>query len=164
MDRFGPDHLFKTYLALDGDDLWLIGTGDPACGDTNIEKKYGRKTTSMLDDWADALKKRGVTQIKGNLYFYDGTFEDQRVEPSWGRSELIEWYAAPVSGLNFNDNCIDVTAIPTMEGKPATLQVVPPATGNKINNDTMTGVAKASEKPLISAAIRMKMSLSFAAE
>src|SRR5256886_12469482 len=29
LDRFGPDRKFKTYLAMDGDDLWLIGTGDP---------------------------------------------------------------------------------------------------------------------------------------
>jgi hypothetical protein len=32
LDRFGPEHRFKTYLAIDGDDLWIIGTGDPATG------------------------------------------------------------------------------------------------------------------------------------
>ena len=67
LDRLGPDHLFKTYLAMDGDDLWLIGTGDPGCGDAKIEAKYGRTTTSMLDDWSAALKARGITQIKGTF-------------------------------------------------------------------------------------------------
>src|SRR4051812_9806331 len=38
MDRFGPNHTFKTYLAMDGDDLWIIGTGDPAIGDHAIAK------------------------------------------------------------------------------------------------------------------------------
>ena len=66
LDRFGPDRKFTTYLAMDGDDLWLIGTGDPGCGDEKIAAKYGGTTTTMLDEWADALKSRGVTHIKGN--------------------------------------------------------------------------------------------------
>src|SRR4051794_24264959 len=75
LDRLGPDHVFKTYLAMDVDDLWLIGTGDPACGDSRLEQKYGRKTISMLDDWSEALKARGISQIKGKLCFYDGAFD-----------------------------------------------------------------------------------------
>src|SRR4051812_27954582 len=117
LDRLGPDHVFKTYLAMDGDDLWLIGTGDPACGDSKIEAQDGRKTTSMLDDFSEALTKRGVTQIKGKLFFYDGAFEAQTVSPGWSKGYLTDWYATPVSGLNFNDNCIDVTVFPIEENK-----------------------------------------------
>src|SRR4051794_24727231 len=80
LDRLGASHVFKTYLAMDGDDLWLIGTGDPACGDAKIEAQYGRTTASMLDDFADALKAKGLTNIKGNLYFYDGAFDTELVE------------------------------------------------------------------------------------
>src|SRR5688572_10896364 len=29
LDFLGPDHRFRTFLALDGHDLWVIGTGDP---------------------------------------------------------------------------------------------------------------------------------------
>src|SRR5581483_9477130 len=116
LDRLGPDHVFKTFLAMNDDDLWLIGTGDPACGDSKIEAKYSRTTMSMLDDWAAALKAHGITNIKGNLYFYDGAFDSELTEQSWSRSFLTDWYAAPVSGLNFNDNCIDVTANPTNPG------------------------------------------------
>src|SRR5689334_18819297 len=32
LDHFGPRHTFKTWLGLDGDDLWLIGSGDPGYG------------------------------------------------------------------------------------------------------------------------------------
>jgi len=145
VDRFGPDHVFKTYLAMDEDDLWLIGTGDPSCGDAKIEAKYGRKTTSMLDDWADALKKRGITQIKGKLLFYDGTFDTELVEHSWSKSFLTDWYAAPVSGLNFNDNSVDITAIPTNPGDPVKLEVVPPTEGNKIVNNATTAEDGAKE-------------------
>src|SRR5262245_46009924 len=66
LDRFGPDHKFKTYLAIGGDDLWLIGTGDPGCGDDKIAAKYGGNTTTMLDEFSAALKARGITHIKGN--------------------------------------------------------------------------------------------------
>jgi hypothetical protein len=112
LDRFGPDHEVKTYLAVDGDDLWLIGTGDPATGDPALAKKRNEKPTAMLDRWAAALKARGVTAVKGNLYYYDGAFEDVGVHPTWSRSYLTDWYAAPVAGLNFNDNCVDVTVRP----------------------------------------------------
>src|SRR5438094_1178002 len=86
LDCFGPDHVFKTYLALDGDDLWLIGTGDPACGDSVIAKSYNQKTVTMLDQWADALEKRGIRHIRGHLYYYDGAIESLQVHPSWSRS------------------------------------------------------------------------------
>lgn len=148
LDRLGPDHVFKTYLAMDGDDLWLIGTGDPACGDAKIEAQYGRKTTSMLDDFSEALKKRGVTQIKGKLMFYDGAFDAETISPGWSKGYLTDWYAAPVAGLNFNDNCIDVTAYPTEPGKPVRLEVVPPTEGNKIVNQATT--AGPDEKETIS--------------
>ncbi len=134
LDLFGIDHKFKTYLAMDGDDLWLIGTGDPACGDDLIAKKTGGKTITMLDEWARALKARGVKEIRGNLYYYDGAFEAQQIHPNWSKSFLTDWYAAPVSGLNFNDNCVDITVYPTNPGEPVRYEVVPPIKNIKVNN------------------------------
>jgi N-acetylmuramoyl-L-alanine amidase len=134
LDRFGSSHTFKTYLAMDSGDLWLIGTGDPACGDGRIAKAHGGTTTTMLDKWADALKAKGVERIRGNLYYYAGTFDDETVHPSWSRSFLTDWYAAPVTGLNFNDNCVDITVKPTTKGEPAEYVVVPPVTNIKVVN------------------------------
>ena len=134
LDRFGPAHEFRTVLALDGDDLWLIGTGDPATGDPTIAKARGEKPTTMLDRWADALKARGVTKIAGHLYFYDGAFESLQIHPTWSRGYLTDWYAAPVAGLNFNDNCVDVTARPENDGTAISFRVVPPTERVKIVN------------------------------
>lgn len=127
LDTFGPSHTFKTYLVREGSDLWIIGTGDPALGDPKIAESYGRTPTSVFDDWADALVRRGVKEIPGRLMYWDGAFDEQLVHPNWNRDFLVDWYAAPVSGLNFNDNCIDVTAYPTEAGQPARLEIVPPA-------------------------------------
>src|SRR5437868_184026 len=48
LDFVGPEHRFKTYLALDGNDLWVIGTGDPATGDPRIAKAAGKTPTSLF--------------------------------------------------------------------------------------------------------------------
>jgi D-alanyl-D-alanine carboxypeptidase/D-alanyl-D-alanine-endopeptidase (penicillin-binding protein 4) len=141
LDFFGPDHAFKTYLALDGDDLWIIGTGDPGVGDDAIA---GRRTTkgrtmTVLEDWSRALKSRGVSRINGKLYYYDGAFEAQQVHPTWDEDDLPNWYAAPVGGLNFNDNCIDITVYPTEPGQPVRFEVVPPVQGIRIVNNCITG-------------------------
>jgi N-acetylmuramoyl-L-alanine amidase len=138
LDRFGSAHTFKTYLAMDGDDLWLIGTGDPACGDGRLAKEKGGTTTTMLDKWADALKAKGISHVKGNLYYYAGAFDNELTHPSWSRSFLTDWYAAPVTGLNFNDNCIDVTVSPTTADQPATFVVVPPTNNIKVTNGIVT--------------------------
>ena len=148
LDTFGVDRTFDTHLALYGDDLWLIGTGDPAIGDPAIEKKRGRVPTSVLDDWATALMKRGVSRIKGNLYFYDGAFDDVRFNPNWSKGFHGDWYAAPVAGLNFNDNCVDVTVHPTADGQPAAYTIMPPVKDIKIINNCVTG--RGEDEPSIS--------------
>jgi len=141
LDHFGSKHTFKTYLALDGDDLWIIGTGDPGCGDEDIAKTKNAKPTTMLDEWSSALKAHGVSHVKGKLYFFDGIFEDQLTAPTWSRGYLTDWYAAPISGLTFNDNCIDVTVYPTGTNQPARYEVMPPVSEAvvKIVNQTRSG-------------------------
>ena len=139
LDFYGADYEMKTYLALDGQDLWLIGTGDPGIGDNNLAKKSGGTTMTVLDDFAAALKKRGVTEIKGNLYYYDRAFDDQLTHPSWSKGYITDWYAAPISGLNFNTNCIDVSVKPTSPGELVTYTVIPPTKDVQIINKCVTG-------------------------
>lgn len=138
LDLFGPYHTFKTYLIVNGDDLWIVGTGDPGTGDPKIAEKYGRQVTSVFDDWANALRRRGLSRVRGNLYYWDRAFDEQWLHPNWKKSFHVDWYAAPVSGLNFNDNCIDVTAYPADPGEPARLEVVPPNTVATITNQTVS--------------------------
>ncbi|HEY2586101.1 MAG TPA: D-alanyl-D-alanine carboxypeptidase/D-alanyl-D-alanine-endopeptidase [Tepidisphaeraceae bacterium] len=140
LEHFGPRHRFMTYLAVDGDYLWLIGTGDPACGDPRIAIEHDEKPTTMLDRWADALRARGITHIRGKLYFDDGLFDDKWIAPTWFKGYLTDWYAAPVTALTFNDNCIDTMLFPSEPGQPARLDVVPPTTNvARIINHAVTG-------------------------
>lgn len=154
LDLFGPNYTFKTYLVIDGDDLWIVGSGDPGVGDDKIAQKYGREVTSVFDDWAAAVRRRGLSRVNGNIYYWDRAFDEEWVHPLWKKSFLVDWYAAPVSGLNFNDNCIDVTAYPADEaGAPARLDVVPPNAVATVENKTVTGgegkaeITRAAEAP-----------------
>lgn len=139
LDRFGGDRRLRTYLCVDGDDLWVIGSGDPGVGDPTIAKKYGKSVTTVFDEWADALLARGITRVPGKLYFWDGAFDRVLTHPSWSKGFAGDWYAAPVSGLNFNDNCIDVSISPTRKGEPPSYSVVPPTKRVKIVNKAVTG-------------------------
>jgi D-alanyl-D-alanine carboxypeptidase/D-alanyl-D-alanine-endopeptidase (penicillin-binding protein 4) len=147
LDRFGPEHTFDTYLAKDGEDLWVIGTGDPSLGDAKVAKRRGEAQLAVFDRWVAALKAKGVTEVKGKLIYYDGAFDAQTVHPSWSRGYSTDWYAAPVTGLNLNDNCIDVTVTPGKEGEPVTYEVMPPVTNITITNEMKTG-AKGVSEPL----------------
>lgn len=139
LDHFGPTHGFETKLAVAGDDLYLIGGGDPGFGDPSISTWAKRKPTDDFAPLAGALLDRGVTHVKGNLYYDDRALDDQWTHPSWSRSFREFWYAAPVSGLNFGDNCIDVTVHPTEPGKPVRYEVMPPTAGVRIENGCVTG-------------------------
>jgi D-alanyl-D-alanine carboxypeptidase/D-alanyl-D-alanine-endopeptidase (penicillin-binding protein 4) len=138
LDQYGAGASFKTYLAVDGDDLWVIGTGDPAIGDPRLAKRDGELPTGVFDDWAAALKARGLTEISGDLYYYANALDDIRTHPTWGNSVLY-WYGAEISGLNFNDNCIDVTVFPTEPGQPVRYEIMPPVTQIEIINEAVTG-------------------------
>src|SRR5258706_3067048 len=48
LDTFGADFRFRTLLVKHGDDLILIGDGDPTLGDVEMLKKSGLETTTLF--------------------------------------------------------------------------------------------------------------------
>ena len=130
LDSMGPDAVLSTTLAIDGDDLLVIGGGDPGLGDPTIEEAAGRTPMSVFDDWAKALRKQGVRRVSGDIIVIDTVFDEQLVHPTWGEANARQWYGAPVAGVNFNDNCVDFTFFPGRRaGSPARVQTLPPAGG-----------------------------------
>jgi D-alanyl-D-alanine carboxypeptidase/D-alanyl-D-alanine-endopeptidase (penicillin-binding protein 4) len=92
-----------------GDNLVIIGSGDPLLGDKNTDDKYGRQAGWIFDNIAAALKQNNRTTI-GDIIVDSSVFDSQRTNPNWPKEELNRWYACEISGLNFNDNCIEITA------------------------------------------------------
>ena len=105
----GADYEYKTKVGLCGQTLVIVGSGAPLLGDKITDNKYGRKNGWVFDNIAAALKNNGITTIK-DIVVDSSIFDDQRTHPNWPVKELNRWYACQVSGLNYNGNCVEVTA------------------------------------------------------
>lgn len=98
-------------------DLILYGRGDPTfsrrCYDVDEERAgvCDRDPAAKLRDLAIALRARGVRTIAGDLVGDGSYFEPTLVHPAWESYDLHWWYAAPVSGLGFNDNAVDLRIV-----------------------------------------------------
>ncbi len=140
--QLGPEFAFDTVLALDGSDLVVIGGGDPGFGDERLCNARGESPTAGLQRWADLLLHREMLDVQGDLVIDESIFDDQWVHPSWEESDLDNWYAAPVGGLNINDNCVDITLIPS-DNAGLTVSVQPPNNLAVIVNKCRAGDGKA---------------------
>jgi len=113
----GPDFVYKTRIGLSGNALVVIGSGDPLLGDEKTDIKYGREPGWIFKDIANALKSKGIGTIEG-ITVDSSIFDNEPVHPSWPEEDLNRWYACEVSGLNFNDNCIQIST-KKIDGKVA---------------------------------------------
>lgn len=110
IDRFGPNHAFETRAFVAGRDFWLVGRGDAAWGDPLIAERRGGTIYDDVDRWIAELRAAGITSLD-RIVFDENHFDtNEMIHPSWGRDDLRYWYAAPVSGLNFNNNCVEIAA------------------------------------------------------
>ncbi len=140
VDLLGLDFTYKTVLARKGDDLLIVGAGDPGTGDPKFADQRKESVTAMFQRWATALKAAGVTEVRGALLFDDSIFDDARINPTWNTAELDTWYAAPVGGLNFNDNCIDLVVEPAHKtGDPVVVTMIPPTQTVQLINTCRSG-------------------------
>jgi D-alanyl-D-alanine carboxypeptidase/D-alanyl-D-alanine-endopeptidase (penicillin-binding protein 4) len=110
LERFGPGFEYQTRVYTHGDELWVVGAGDPAIGDERIAQRHKLDRNHVFDEWAAALKARGVTTLS-RIVLDDGVFDRQTRHPDWPDDQADRWYQAPVGGLNVNDNCLDVEVV-----------------------------------------------------
>jgi D-alanyl-D-alanine carboxypeptidase/D-alanyl-D-alanine-endopeptidase (penicillin-binding protein 4) len=122
-EKYGPAATFKTFLYQVGPDLLLVGGGDPGLGDAKICAAAGTTPTAAFEQWAATLKKAGITQYR-DLIVDDRIFDSQWTHPNWPADQTLDWYAAPIAGLNFNANCLDWTPKLTPQG--VALELMPP--------------------------------------
>lgn len=139
IDHLGPNYEFRTVCAVRGQDLVVLGGGDPTLGDDRLAAERKEPITAVFRDWAQRLKSSGVKQIPGNIVIDDSLFDRQFTHPNWPPEQHETWYEAPVGALNFADNCVEISVKPGKSGKPATVSMVPGNTALKIINKTSTG-------------------------
>jgi D-alanyl-D-alanine carboxypeptidase/D-alanyl-D-alanine-endopeptidase (penicillin-binding protein 4) len=94
-------------------DLVLYGRGDPTfskrCYDADTTRPgvCDTEPAAKLRDLAHQLHDRGVRVVAGDVVGDGSYFDPQVIHPGWENYDLGWWYAAPVSGLGFNDNAVD---------------------------------------------------------
>ncbi|MDR4498450.1 MAG: D-alanyl-D-alanine carboxypeptidase/D-alanyl-D-alanine-endopeptidase [Candidatus Scalindua sp.] len=116
-------------------DIIIQGSGDP-----NISGRfYQGKITAVPTIWAKRVEEHGIKVIAGDIIADDSIFDRKFICDSWPKDQLSEWYCAPVSGLSFNDNCIDIVVKPNNgSGNLASVQIEPITSYIKIFNTCRT--------------------------
>ena len=126
-------------------DLVLYGRGDPTlsrrCFDSDTTRAGACESDPMrrLRDLAGQLRDRGIRTITGGVIGDGSYFEPALLHETWEQGDLNWWYAAPVSGLAFNDNSLDVRWGPGPEpGAPGVISLIPELGDVTIENRTTT--------------------------
>jgi len=131
LEYLGRDFAFVTRVGLCGDALIVKGSGDPLLGDKETETRNGRHTQALIGEIASRLLELEVASVS-EILIDTSIFDNQRVHPSWPLNQLQQKYACEVSGLNFNGNCVDISAA-NRNGK-AVLVLDPPTDYVKLIN------------------------------
>lgn len=126
-------------------DLVLYGRGDPTMDrrcyatDSTLPGVCDADPFTRLRQLADTLRAKGVQLIAGDIVGDGSYFEPTLVHPNWEQFDLNWWYAAPVSGLGFNDNSVDFTWQPgPAPGAPAVIAMTPDLGDVAFENRTVT--------------------------
>lgn len=116
LHTLGADFTFRTRLLRNGDQLVVVGDGDPSFGDPVLLEQMvftdpqgnqhrGMTVDGLLDYWVDAVKRAGVTQVR-ELVVDDRVFDRQFTHPTWPADQLDNAYCAQISGLMFHTNLL----------------------------------------------------------
>ncbi len=141
LDRFGPDHTFRTPvlrdapIASDGTlngNLYLRGVGDPS-----LSSRFWHDIAPM-DALAKEIAAAGVKRVRGDLIGDPTAFDEKLVPDGWKTSYLGAAYAARVSALSLNENLVWVVVQPN--GGKAQVTLDPATTTIPVqNNVTLAG-------------------------
>jgi len=130
-------------------DLVLYGRGDPTmsrrCYDADTTRAGACETDPMrrIRELAAALHAKGVRRIAGDIVGDGSYFEPTMIHETWESGDLVWWYAAPVTGLAFNDNSVDVRWEPgSAAGAPGRITLTPDFGDLILENRTWTSAER----------------------
>ena len=124
LDFLGKDFFFFTSVLTQNDNAILQGGGDPDL------------TIKDLDSLAYVVSKR--IDIIDTLFLDDTFLDSVYFGNGWMWDEGPWWYAAPVSALSVNDNCIDFYVQPGKEGQNAIVNYFPNTRYISLQNHSST--------------------------
>ena len=150
LSTLGPKFSFSTKLQRVGNDLVVIGDGDPGFGDPELlrdlafgdDANANSRVDALINHWCATVKQTGRDAFD-TLIVDDRVFDDQFVHPQWPRNQLHKWYCAQVAAININDNCLDVYAKPGKSGTRPSVWYAPADAPVEVDNTAKSGGANA---------------------
>ena len=141
LEFLGRDFAFVTRVGLCGDALVVKGSGDPLLGDKETDTRNGRSSRTFIGEIASRLRELEIASVS-EILVDTSIFDGERVHPSWPPNQLTQKYACEVSGLNYNGNCVEISAL-NRSGK-AVLALSPPTDYVKLVNALTVGRSRRS--------------------
>ena len=142
LDALGPRFRYRTRLYADGPiqngtltgGLVVRGAGDPTFGG-----RYNRgDLTRAFRQWADSLRAAGVRRVQGTVIGDDDVFDNVQLGQGWQWDDLVWYYGAEISGLQFNEGTVHVDVRGTTPGQPARIDANPDFGYVRFVNQTTT--------------------------
>ena len=110
--RLGPDYRFVTTVRMEGDDLALIGGGDPSIA----ARKYPYDKDEPQGDALAGIRQlaaqvaaSGIQVVNGDVIGDDTAWPFDPYPDGWSQDDALFEYGAPVSALTINDNAFRIT-------------------------------------------------------
>lgn len=129
-------------------DLVLYGRGDPTFSercygnDTDAPGACDRDPAAKFRDLARQLRERGIHRVAGDLVGDGSYFDTETIHPAWESYDLNWWYAAPVTGLGYNDNSVDFSIDQTDSlGRQPRIRFSPDVGSVSLDNRAVIGPA-----------------------
>jgi D-alanyl-D-alanine carboxypeptidase/D-alanyl-D-alanine-endopeptidase (penicillin-binding protein 4) len=141
LEFLGRNFAFVTRVGLCGDALVVKGSGDPLLGDKETDTRNGRSSRTFIGEIASRLRELEIASVS-EILVDTSIFDGERVHPSWPSNQLTQKYACEVGGLNFNGNCVEISAV-NRSGK-AVLALNPPTDYLKLINALTIGRSRRS--------------------
>ncbi|MEM9156144.1 MAG: D-alanyl-D-alanine carboxypeptidase/D-alanyl-D-alanine-endopeptidase [Cyanobacteria bacterium P01_F01_bin.33] len=152
--QFGFDRRWQTRLVLPeatnggkANVVAIVGAGDPTLGSPQIEGNPS--TDQLLADMTQAIRSAGITQIE-RLVADISALPVEPIPWSWTYDDFGNYFGAPVSALNINDNLYKLTFRPAGVGQAAAIVGIQPNLAwLSFQNQMRTGAAGSGDNGYI---------------
>lgn len=126
LQRLGSQFQIRTSVYGSGDNLQIVGRGDPSF------------TNTQLQALVQQLSRRGIRQVN-QLIAVDGD-RTAVVDPTWEWEDVQADYGAPFGNYILNRNAVELKLLPQQIGQPLRVQWTDPAEAVwwQVENETVT--------------------------
>jgi D-alanyl-D-alanine carboxypeptidase/D-alanyl-D-alanine-endopeptidase (penicillin-binding protein 4) len=124
LTKLGSDTIFETAIYQNENNLFLKGGGDPDF------------TLAQLDSLAQIISS--LIESVDTLFVDESLMDTLHYGEGWMWDEGSWWYAAPISALSLNDNCVDFYIQPGELGQSVQVSTNPTTNYIQIDNQSIT--------------------------